>query len=458
MVVQLRNPFKVIKDAVVNKANQMFFHAVNGVNIDIDFHNTWAIETAFLKNPDVYAILTQQATKTTSIPHYIKKQEKQESIKSFKFAQKNITPDFKGLLNLKKYEYKAYDNQDYKPMPLERPNPLMGWSEFLQLTKIYYRGSGNVFWYILRNEREEPIAIYVLPSHLMQIKTRQDAFNLTLESPVLGYELKYTTTSIPFTADEVIHIKMPNPTWSFDAKQLFGISPLQSAFFNAENQIQANRHLYKMFKSSGAFGFIHAKGEALTPDQAKQFTERIKEMDESKERMAKISAVAKEIGFVRVSLANDELKPWEALQWDRKVLCNVLGWQDELMNNDGKSGLGGSEAKEARKIALMDNIYPDLLLFQEALNEKFIHTFKGYENYDLIFDISEMPELQEDVEKLMRWAEKAPITLNEIRQMINFEPLEMDGMDDIWISRGKIRLDEAMITDDFFADEPKEVQ
>jgi hypothetical protein len=168
--------------------------------------------------------------------------------------------------------------------------------------------------------------------------------------------------------------------------------------------------------------------------------------------MAKISAVAKEIGFQRISLANDELQPWTALAWDRKVLCNVLGWPDELLNNDGKSGLGGSEAKEARKIALMDNVYPDLLVFQEALNRHFIQDFKGYENYALVFDISEMPEMQDDIQKLMEWAEKAPITFNEIREMIKFERLEEPGMDSVWINRSKIRLDEAMITDDFFAE------
>jgi len=457
VLIQVRNPFKVLKEEVVNKANRLFFQMVNGVDINIDFKNTWAIETAFLNNPDVYSIAMQMATKTSAVPYFIKKKEKDEEYKRFLFQQKNMTPNIQGVLSYLRTEKKAFEKESFKPMPIERPNPLMGWAEFFQLSKIYYRVCGNCFWYILRNEQQKPIAIYVLPSHLMQIKIKPEAFKLGLESPILGYELLYNTFSIPFEESEVVHVKMPNPKWTFNAEQMYGQSPLAAAYLNTENQIQANRHLYKMFKSSGAFGFIYAKGDALTPEQATQFVDRIKDMDESKERMAKISAVAKEIGFQRISLANDELEPWSALGWDRKVLCNVLGWADELLNNDGKSGLGGSEQKEARKTVLMDNVYPDLLVFQEALNRHFIPYFKGYENYAIFFDISEMPEMQDDIAKLIEWADKAPITLNEIREMIKFDRLDTPGMDDVWLSRSKVRLDEAMIGDDFLNfDEPQQ--
>lgn len=454
--IQLRNPFKILKDEIVNKLNHMSFRLYGVGDVPLDVKNTWAIETAFLQNPDVYSILMQQASKTTSVPHFIRKKQKEEDYKSYQYKQKNLTPDTMGVLRLLQAENKAFEKEVYKPLPLDKPNPLMGWNEFWQLTKIYYRGCGNVFWYILRNEQKQPIAIYVLPSHLMQIKLKQDAWKLTLESPVLGYEIIYNQLSIPFYENEVVHIKMPNPRWTFDAQQLYGQAPLTAAYLNTENQIQANKHLYKMFKSSGAFGFIFSKGEAMTQEQAEQFTQRIKEMDESKERMAKISGVGKEIGFQRISLANDELQPWSALSWDRKVLCNVLGWPDELLNNDGKSGLGGSEAKEARKIALMDNIYPDLLIFQEVFNEQFLKYFKGYEGFVLNFDISEMPEMQEDFAKMLEWADKAPLTLNEVRELIKFDKLDEDGMEDVWISRTKIRLEEAMITEDYFAKLPED--
>ena len=92
-------------------------------------------------------------------------------------------------------------------------------------------------------------------------------------------------------------------------------------------------------------------------------------------------------------------------------------------------------------------------MLEEALNERFIKDFKGYENFKLSFDISELPELQDNMKELNEWADKAPITLNEWRELIKFDRIEADGMDDVWITRNKIRLDEAMLTDNFLANE-----
>lgn len=444
------------KATIVNKVNMLYFQNIGGGEVPVDFKNTWAIDIAFMQNPDVYAVLMQMASKTATVPYYVKQIESEDQYKRFQNEKKLLSPNLQGLLNYKRKELKAFSQTNYKPIPLENPNPLMNWGEFLQLSKIYLRACGNVFWYVLRNEQNKPLAIYVLPSHLMQIKLKPNAFNLSLENPVLGYELLYNQNNIPFGSDEVIHLKMPNPVWTFDASQLYGRSPLAAAYLNVNNQNEANKHLHKMFRSSGAFGFIFAKGEALTPDQAEQFKERIQEMDMNKDRMAKISALGKEIGFQRISLANDELQPWEALKWDRKTICNVLGWQDELLNNDGQASLSSNEAQTARKIVITDNIHPDLILFEEALNRYFIKDFKGYEKYKLCFDVSELPEMQEDIKMLVDWAKDAPITNNELRALLKFDLSEEEGMDDIFISRSKIRLAEAMISSNFLADIPNE--
>jgi hypothetical protein len=95
-------------------------------------------------------------------------------------------------------------------------------------------------------------------------------------------------------------------------------------------------------------------------------------------------------------------------------------------------------------------------LFEEALNEKFIKDFKGYENYKIHFDVSELPEMQEDIKTLMEWAKDAPITLNEMRELLKYEPLQEEGMDDIWVSRTKIRLQEALIDVNFLANIPND--
>lgn len=434
---------------VENKINKVLFQ-FGLMEVKNDYTATWAIEVAYKNNPDVYAIIQQMSGKTATIPSYIKRLKEKESYNKFLqyrgYQHKNNTH----LLLETKAKSKAFD-EEYLKNPLERPNILQTWNEFTQLFKTYLRLTGNVFIYTLRNEQKQPIAVYLMPSHKMKILIKSDAMNLTMESPILGYCLDDTTYTIPFAEDEIHHIKYPNPEWTIDAEQLIGHSPLKAAYVNVENQIEANAHIQRLFKSAGAIGVAYAEdGSNWGNEQAKQFSDAIKEMDGSGERMARIKAVSGKVGFTRMSLGNDEMDTWTALLWDRKTLCNVLGWQDELLNNDGKASLSSNEIEFARKIVIQDNILPDLQLLEEYFNQKYLPFFKGYENTKLFYDVSELPEMQDDIKTLMEWADKAPITPNEIRDLIKFEPLKNEGMDDIWVSRQKIRMDEAMITDDFF--------
>ena len=238
----------------------------------------------------------------------------------------------------------------------------------------------------------------------MRIYVKGDNYQFGNESPIAGYEMNISTgMSVPFAENEVIHIKTPNPVWDTQASQLYGFSPLKAAYYNVENVIQANKHLYKMFKSSGAFGFIFAKGQTLDQSQAGQFRDRILEMDESKERLARISGIGMEVGFQRIALDNKALEVWNALTYDRKTICNVLGWSDVLLNTEGSAKLGGDEMGQVRKRVLVDTVLPQLELIEEALTQEF-RTFQGYENTCLVFDITEMPEVQQDIAKIVEWA------------------------------------------------------
>lgn len=431
----------------VNKYNANAFSTVGYISTAYDFNKIWAVQTAFLKNPDVYSIISQQGQKLASIPYYVRKVRDEEELKRYNqgVSSNNLT------LQLQT-KAKAFEN-DYFSMPLEKPNPLQNWNDFFYLSEVYYRSTGNCFWYVMKNSVGEPLGIWVLPAHYMKIYVKENNHTLTYESPIAGYEMFQTpNVGIPFLEEEVIHIKMPNPEWGVNGEHLYGLSPLAPAYYNVENQVQANKHLMKMFKSSGAFGFISVDGETLDPEQAEQFTQRIKEMDASKERMAKISGIATKINFTRISLANDELKPWDALNWDRKTICNVLGWSDKLLNNDGKANLGGNETKEARKMVLSNTIQPDLINFEEAINKKFIQQFKGYKDKVLKFDVNSLPEMQEDLEKLAKWAKESPITMNEWREMINFERIESEGMDSVFVSRNLQPIEMAYINSNMLND------
>lgn len=432
-----------------NAFNQAFFQFMGGGYTTYDVNSKTYIDKGYNLNPDVYACINQMATKTQSVPYCVKKINDKESYS--KLIQLNIAT--KGTLSLSQFvkkiklELKAYSENEL-PFPLEKPNELQTWSEIFALYKTYMKTAGNCYFYSLSPDYGAnagvPIQLYVLPAHLMQIVLKPNANMLGTESPIDHYILINGNQYIKFKAKDVIHVKYSNPNFDLNGEHLYGMSPLRSALRNINSQNSAIDLNIKTLQNGGAFGFLHAKngGTPLTQQQADSLKERLIEMDNSPERLSRIAGSSAEVGFTRISLTTDELKPFDYLAWDRKTICNVLNWPDELINNDGKASLGSTDTNQARKQAVTDNILPDLKLLESALNTQFLPRFKGYENTVIEWDITELPEMQSDMKEMADALDKVPLTPNEVRAVFKYMPLPDDGMDVVWLSTNKQRIDD----------------
>ena len=390
-----------------NKFNEAFFKFIGSGGSSYDLQAETYIEKGFNINPIVYSVISQMATKTSSVPYTIKevedKGQKQKLSNLLKATKHSLTPqqEVKRLM----LETKAYKESDYN-MPLDVPNPMQTWNEFLELYKTLIKLTGNVYIYKLMPKEGmnagTPIALYLLPSHLMEIILKKDADMMSVESPIFGYKLIEGNIGMTFNADEITHIKYPNPNFDLNGSHLYGFSPIRAVLKNIETSNLALDLNIKTMKNGGAFGLIHSKGQTpLTHDQAKGLKDRLKEMDADPDKLGKIAGVSAEIGFTRLSLTTDELKLFEYLNFDQKQICNALGWSDKLLNND--SAKYGDNIKEHRKQVVIDNIIPDLELFATAFNNDILPLFKNYKGTCLYFEYSELPEMQEDMKKMVDW-------------------------------------------------------
>jgi hypothetical protein len=203
----------------------------------------------------------------------------------------------------------------------------------------------------------------------------------------------------------------------------------------------------KTLQSGGAFGLIHGKNAVLDETQAAGIKERLQEMNNNPEDLAKIAGVSAEIGFTRLSLTSAELKPFDYLEFDERQIANTLSW---VIDDGNRSDYGGT-IKELKKQRITDNIQPDLLLLQEALNINFLPRFKGYENTELIYDISQLPEMQQDTKQMVEWAvlllDRGVLNRNEVRDITTFIGVENPSMDVYTVAADLITLDEAIESD-----------
>ena len=434
---------------IFNAFNQAFFKYLGGGYTAYDTDNKTYIEQGYNINPIVYSMINQMSIKSASIPCYVKKIEDEKELKKLKRLNNstNYNTTIQQKVNQKILEIKAYEEGEL-PLPLERPNPTQTWTEFIALYKTFIKTTGNVYQYDLKPENGAnsgtPIATYLLPSHLMQIIVKDHADMLHVESPIKGYMLTEGDQYIQFKAEDVLHIKYSNPNYDTEGSHLYGQSPLQAGLKNIQSSNLGLDLNIKTLKSGGAFGFIHGKGNTLTQDQADSLKNRLKEMDTSNENLARIAGVSAEVGFTRVSLTSDELKPFDYFKFDEKMIADVLGW---TLDSGDRGDFGGT-ISEIRKQRITDNIVPDLKLLSDKWNTEWLPQFKGYENTEVIFDVSELPEMQLDIAKMVEWVVKlidvGMISRNEGRDVIQFMKSEDANMDIITVVNDVIPLEEAI--------------
>lgn len=442
--LSLRNPFyfrntsKLAKN-VVNQFNSSFFWGSLGseaTNDDVDLKRY--IDYAYNINPDVYSVIQQITNKFCSIPQVIKKIENKDAYKSLKSLNEttkynySIPQEFKAL----ELKAKAYSEEVFE-YPLERPNPTQSWSDFWALSNIFLNTTGWALWYKLVPESGmnagEPIAWYVLPSHLMKIVVKPKADMLGLENPIDYYILDEGAQYTKFDADEVVCVKYPSPNYDQNGSHLYGQSPLRAAYKNIESTNKGLDLSTNTMKNGGAFGFLHAKDTqtVLTPEQADAIKSRLREMDKSTEDLGRIAGISAAIGFTRISLTTDELKPFDYFDFNLKMVCNALGWDDKLLNN--VDGAKYDNMKVAEKRVVMGKTVPDIKLFCDVFNREVLPLHKGYEDKCLYFNVKELPEMQQDYKTMVEWIEKAVqiglITRNQGLRAMGMETSDDKNMD-----------------------------
>lgn len=454
--VRLRGMFNIQNKTtkLLNKYAQAFFKYVGQVYVPYPVERESYLDKAYAINGDVYSIIQQMATKTSSIPFKVKRVKDKVSNKRLgrlEMTTKGIyTPQ--QLIKRNKLSKKAFEEMELD-FPMEKPNEMQTWTEIFALFKTFIRLTGEAYFYMMRPEdgpnSGTPLQVYILPSHLMNIVLKQDADMTGIESPIDYYKFIEGNQFVKFDAEDIIHVKLPNPNYDQNGSHLYGLSPLKAVLRNIQSSNEAVDNNNRTLKNSGAFGFIHAKGQPLTKEQADELKNRLKEMEADKSRLGQIAGASGELGFTKIGLNTDELKPFEFLKHDQKAIANALGWNDVLLNNDDSSKSHLNSINQAWQGVVINNIMPDLKLLEQAFNDRFLPLFKGYEGAVIQWDPSELPEMQQDMEKLVKWLSTAAhdgvINRNEYREALGFPKSNKSEMEAHTVGLNVQLLEDALI-------------
>ncbi len=166
---------------------------------------------------------------------------------------------------------------DMTPLPpthplmrlLARPNPWLTPWELWYLTTVYLELTGNCFWYCpgLRAGAASlgvPGELWVIPSPWVRIIPDANSF-------IGGYEVSAPGASAErLSADEVIHLKYPNPL-----DPHYGLSPLQANALTVDTHTEMQQARYHAFRAGQRPGVVVATEQVLSEATVRRLEESL---------------------------------------------------------------------------------------------------------------------------------------------------------------------------------------
>nr|WP_228098732.1 phage portal protein [Pedobacter sp. MC2016-24] len=316
---------------------------------------------------------------------------------------------------------------------LDQPNPNQGWSDFVKEVVGYKLVTGNSYIYGAMPEfgvnKDKIISLTALPAQLMNIVSNNNQveyYNLIGNNQRLEKE-------------NVLHLKYWNPDFS-SSQNVYGMSPLRAGLkvmslnneaYNTQGAVMANR---------GAYGMLSATGSE-SPEQLQQLKDRFKNAE-----TGEIMIVASELKWTQFGQPSDELQILESMGLNLRDLCNLYGFPSLLLGDDTQKTYSNYE--QAVKSMVFNTVVPLITELRDNLNKWLVPAYSKADGkqYFIDFDISVLPELATDMDKLIaQLAQQYWLTPNEKRAAVKYGTLPDPAMDKVYMPQGLVPIDELSI-------------
>jgi HK97 family phage portal protein len=373
------------------------------------------INKGYRYNSTVYAIVNLITKAASTIPFVVYEVKKENDLARYKAL---TSSGFDASVmhkahQLRKSSLIELDHTELHEV-LKRPNPAQSYNAWLQEIIAFGKLTGNRYIFgiapdtgINKGKYKE---LYVLPSQNMEIHSGG------IMEPVKEYTLSYNGT-YRIAADDICHIKDFNPYYDGTGSHLYGMSPLHSGLRVLQANNEAVTTGVKYLQNQTARGVLMSEEGDLSEEQARMLKQKFKEQNQGADKAGDLVITPKKLSWINFGLTTSDLSLIEQYNASIKDLCNIYSVPVQLLNNTDASTY--NNMKEAKKALYQNAVIPELIKIREELNRWL--TPKYGQNLYIDFDFSVIPELQEEMDKVVQQMSNAWwITPNEKRAAMSY--------------------------------------
>jgi HK97 family phage portal protein len=286
---------------------------------------------------------------------------------------------------------------------LDRVNKIQTFTDLIKLTQIYKDLCGEAFWWIVKNAKNEPIEIYpFLRPDLMQIATSATEF-------VTGYVYNAPGgEQIPFSADEIIHFKYPNPLDPYR-----GYSPIKAGEMSIATHNESSNWNWIFFKNQAKPHGIITFNTTITQDQIERIKTQWSQKHSGVENAFRIAVLGAGASYQDIGFSMKDMDFKELKTMSRDEILAIFQVPLSILNPN--ESINRATAQVAKDVFLEQTIMPLMTDLVNVLNEFLLPL---YGDDSLIFDYSNKPPKDElvSLQKYQNGVANGWLTPNEIRE------------------------------------------
>jgi HK97 family phage portal protein len=418
---------------------------INGAVLQ-NYQSKSYVDEGYLGNADVYSIVSFLARKAASVPWYVYKLNKGEKAKTSLLRYKQLS---KGLANKGAFERamierkNAYSDNIVMDSDLakllENPNQYQAQDQFLE-NLFGYRilsGEGNIYGNNGNIPGAKFLELNVLPTQFLDIyPDPRDLYGL------LGYKLM-VSQSIDIPKDQVCAWKSWNPDFNdVTRSHMRGLSPLRSAYSTLRMSNNAHDASAAMTANGGAKGAIVPKPigsnvAQFTIEQANIIKRAVNDDLNGIDNKGAIRVLQTPWDYLNFGLSSVDMELMGTLKMSLQQWCRVFGLPQVLFDTDTTSY---NNYQNALRDMMTNTIIPLCSTLRDELNRWLLPIY-GEDVY-IDFDITSIPEMQQDMERMTRVLRDANwLTMDEKRIAMNYEP-KYGAYEYSYVNQGLVVLDQ----------------
>jgi len=396
-----------------------------------------AIQNGYEKNVDVYAIISDIASRAVEVPLELYQANKVDVKKAERFKSLMMRPNDRSIMEangIKKKNLKELEEHPILAL-LRQPNNYQTTKEFFEAIFSWYLLLGDVGIYA----EEDPIKkgkiarLHVIAANDYQIVT--DGFR-----KIIGYNIfslnvqnidpKFFLSFRSFNPNETNFLSIPR-----------GFSPLQAGSRVLQKANSGEEVAIENYETRGAVGMLYTDDpnvQDISGSGYQDLQDRVYDKVYNSANQGRIAFSNTKMGYLKLSTSNIDLDLRQMSKLSTEQLCRLWHYPYVLLNSDNLT-----ESNLAHFIRRM--IINCVIPLQSKVLEKMLAWLAptmsiNPSQYILRFDVDAYPEMKQNFLDAATILEKLDgvLTQDEKRVFMDFEPTNDPIMQNVYIKSNQV--------------------